>query len=219
MNTEYIIIGLSVLFVVIVLVLQIRSFLATKAKIDLLKNFFPNSSSLDLKETSITKSILDSNSELEKFIANPPAKHEKNVTVKVEGDGSDSVETVIEEEDYSDLNLIVVKHGSNQAFDSVVRETNAYLCKNVGTSADLSLLQDICERKFESLENSITNTINVPLYMGLAGTFLGIITGLSGIALNVDALFSIGRVESTAINAAETAVETAIPCSIFEYWK
>ena len=68
----------------------------------------------------------------------------------------------------------------------------------MGTSADFSIIQDICERKIESLETQISNTVNVPLYLGLAGTFIGIITGLAGIAFNIDTLFSVGEAAQTS---------------------
>jgi hypothetical protein len=45
---------------------------------------------------------------------------------------------------------------------------------------------------FERIK-TIANTVNVPLYLGLAGTFIGIITGLVGIAFNVDTLFTGGE--------------------------
>lgn len=53
--------------------------------------------------------------------------------------------------------------------------------QNTGTSADLSVLRDISDNQKGALEDEIHNSLNVPLYLGLAGTFVGIITGLIGV--------------------------------------
>lgn len=193
---EIAMIGIAIVIVCIVLYFQIASFNETAGKIKQLASFFPHADAYKKIDTSITKSILDSKAELHKFIMNPPAKHIPTPVVKTvsEDEDLDDEEPAVEEVsiEYSDVSLIQAKGGS-KAFDEVVYETNAYLCKNVGTSADFSILQDICERKIESMETQINNTINVPLYLGLAGTFIGIITGLIGIAFNVNDLFANGN--------------------------
>ena len=66
----------------------------------------------------------------------------------------------------------------------IIYRTNEYLCKNTGTSADLGILEDICDSQKGALEDEIHNSLNVPLYLGLAGTFVGIITGLIGVDFN-----------------------------------
>lgn len=191
---EMIMIGIAVIIVAVVLYFQKSSFDETKKKIGLLASFFPHPDSLTTIESSITKSILDSKSALHGFINNPPAKHIPNPIVKSDVEDLDEDAFSVEEEiEYTDVTLIKVKKGSNESFGEVIYETNAYLCKNVGTSADFTILQDICERKIEALEAQISNSINVPLYLGLAGTFVGIITGLIGIAFNVNELFDSGN--------------------------
>ena len=182
-SLELFLILLAVVIVAFVLVFQVKSFNETRERIKLLAGFFPIDTSLQRIESSITKNILDSKARLKSFIENPPARHVADPT---DADNEDN-------EEYADVDLIKVKNGEGSAaFQEVIEETNAYLCKNVGTSADFSIIQDICERKIETLETQISNTINVPLYLGLAGTFIGIITGLAGIAFNVEHLFNAG---------------------------
>ena len=186
----------AVIIVACVLVLQWYFYSSTKKKILQLKKFFP-SAGLTIVQTSITKEDLKTNETLDKFIANPPARHKDVVPAVVIGDEEDDYgDNVGEEEpdpiEYTDIDLVKVSR-SSIPFKEIVYETNAYLCKNVGTSADFSILQDICERKLEALETQISNSINVPLYLGLAGTFIGIITGLAGIAGNVNDLFANGN--------------------------
>lgn len=183
----------AIVIVAFVLMLQWYSYRDTKKKIEQLKSFFP-SAGLSIIKTSITKDDLKTNETLEKFISNPPSRHIETVSTMPTDDEDleyDDDEDAEEPEPIEYTNLDLVKVGTCSApFKEIVYETNAYLCKNVGTSADFSILQDICERKLEALETQISNTINVPLYLGLAGTFIGIITGLAGIAFNVNSLFA-----------------------------
>lgn len=198
---EFTMMVLAIIIVGVVLVFQYKSFKETKDKISQLAKFFPNEASLELVQSSITKEILQSKSKLEEFIKNPPQRHiPEPPVIHSENDIDDGIDdeaihnsSEVQPIEYADVDLIRVKNGgTSSAFREVVFETNAYLCKNVGTSADFSIIQDICERKIDSLETQISNTVNVPLYLGLAGTFIGIITGLVGIAFNVDTLFSGG---------------------------
>lgn len=197
---EITLIALAIIIVAIVLYYQIKSFKETREKIYQLRDFFPNESSLELIQSSITKDVLQSKAKLEDFINNPPKRHVVELLSNLDVEEDENLEEELEEDnqeekfEYSDVDLIKIKNNAgSDAFKEVVKETNAYLCKNVGTSADFSIIQEICERKIDTLESQISNTINVPLYLGLAGTFIGIITGLSGIAFNVEVLFNGGN--------------------------
>ena len=89
-----------------------------------------------------------------------------------------------------DVNVsLITTAGGSKAFKEVVFETNEYLCKNVGTSADLGVLQDICDKKLEVKENAVKSTLNLPLFIGLGGTFIGIIIGVIGFAFDLNSLF------------------------------
>lgn len=183
----------SVIVVAVVVFFQFRFFSATRKKITQLGNFFPDQSQLSIIKTSITKDDLKTRALLKKFILQPPSRHVEDAKPSIEEDEDlKGSHTPIEKIEYTDLDLIKTNGGS-ESFREVVFATNAYLCKNVGTSADFSILQDICEKKIEIIETQISNTINVPLYLGLGGTFIGIITGLAGIAFNVDNLFAGGN--------------------------
>lgn len=202
-NLEIILIVIAIIIVAVVLYHQIKSFNETKKKISQLADFFPNDTVFSLIQSSITKEILQSKAKLKDFIDNPPKRQVSesrrirtdNMVQDNEAEGANEseIEEILNDESF-DVDLIKVKdHVGSEAFNDVIFETNAYLCKNVGTSAEFSILQDICERKIESLEAQISSTINVPLYLGLAGTFIGIITGLVGIAFNVDDLLKNGE--------------------------
>ena len=180
---------IAAIIVAIVLVLQYRFYKGTKEKIDELASFFPDESNLTIKKSSITMDILSSKAKMEAFLKNPPSKHIEVAKEWKEEEDNDETMFSPKVTEYIDVNLISAKNVESASFEAVVNETNAYLCKNVGSSADFILIQDICERKIESLESQISNSLNVPLYLGLAGTFVGIIIGLVGIATNVNSLF------------------------------
>ena len=140
---QVVLLFLDAFVVVVVIVLQICSFNRTKGLIEQLTDFFPNVANLEIFPSSITKEILSSKKSLEDFINDPPTR--------------------LDSDEDSDIDLIKIKRGGGVLFKEVVDETNGYLCKNVGTSADFTLLQDICERKIETLESQISSTINVKI--------------------------------------------------------
>lgn len=157
------------IIIITIIVFQCFIFFKTRNKINGLEDMFNGVEKLRLKESSITPDILRSKDSLDKFLSEIPARH------------------IIEDEDesanYMDLSLLEVtdNNGINTQFQEIIHKTNAYLCKNTGTSADLGILEKICDNQKNTLDEEIHNSLNVPLYLGLAGTFLGIITGLWGI--------------------------------------
>lgn len=166
---EYIGLIVAVAVVLVVIALQVFSFLKTKKNITELRDLFKEVDNLSLKETSVTSGVLRNKSSLQKFLENIPSRIEEGL-----------------DEDYINLSLIVSqKEGMPKGrLGKIIHRTNEYLCKNTGTSADLSVLRDISDNQKGALEDDIQNSLNVPLYLGLAGTFVGIITGLIGVDFN-----------------------------------
>lgn len=166
---EYIGLIVAVAVVLVVIALQVFSFLKTKKNITELRDLFKEVDNLSLKETSVTSDVLRNKSSLQKFLENIPSRIEEGL-----------------DEDYINLSLIVSqKEGMPKGrLWKIIHRTNEYLCKNTGTSADLSVLRDISDNQKGALEDDIQNSLNVPLYLGLAGTFVGIITGLIGVDFN-----------------------------------
>lgn len=163
---------LAIVFVVLIVIGQLIAFLNTRKEIQDLDNFFPDIKNVSLKESTINKSDLSDRDKLKGIAENPPVKKDIiNMT-----------------DDDMDVSLISAVNGSN-AFKQVIIETNEYLCKNAGTSADLGVLQDICEKKLDVKENAARSTLNLPLFLGLGGTFIGIIIGIIGFAIDLNSLF------------------------------
>lgn len=166
---EYIGLIVAVAVVLVVIALQVFSFLKTKKNITELRDLFKEVDNFSLKETSVTSDVLRNKSSLQKFLENIPSRIEEGL-----------------DEDYINLSLIVSqKEGMPKGrLGKIIHRTNEYLCKNTGTSADLSVLRDISDNQKGALEDDIQNSLNVPLYLGLAGTIVGIITGLIGVDFN-----------------------------------
>ncbi|RAU82738.1 hypothetical protein [Pontibacter arcticus] len=89
------------------------------------------------------------------------------------------------------FDLIEVQNPS-ATFSKIIHSTNEYLKRNKGAAADFNILKDISERYAEALDNEVQATVASPLYIGLLGTFSGVIIGLSSL---VFAGFSAGDSE------------------------
>ena len=156
--------------IALLVLLQIYVFANVWRMIRAYKSYFPKSfKEIEIKKFGISKSILNNNALFANFIDNI---------------GVDSAIVIEDDSDIQQVELLVAPDSVKQYhkdFYDVIKSTNAYLCKNKGASADFNILQDICDRHLQKLDNEISNLINVPLYIGLAGTFLGIIIGLWGI--------------------------------------
>jgi hypothetical protein len=83
------------------------------------------------------------------------------------------------EEGQINVDLITIDSPSSEGLSEIIKSTNSYLINNKGSAADFNIIKDITERHLDALVNSINSTISSPLYLGLAGTFFGIIYGLS----------------------------------------
>ena len=97
-----------------------------------------------------------------------PSSSNKSMYELISGD---SYKMIKIEKEYTD--------GLKDLIDSI----NNYLRKNSGT-ADFSILENLVERKIDSKEVLIATNVSLPLYIGLMGTFVGIIIGLFNIAFN-----------------------------------
>ncbi len=68
--------------------------------------------------------------------------------------------------------------GDHEIIQRIKMAVNTYLLNNYGASVNFSIIQDLVEREVESKDEEISQSIPVPLYLGLAATMVGIIFGL-----------------------------------------
>lgn len=191
---------LTIAIVLCVIGTQYHFFLQTKRNIEKLKSFFPEVGALRLKEVFLPSNVLRNAGQLEHFLD----------TINEEEQSTEDISD--DEEEFQVVSLITkCKDYDNPEFDDVISKTNSYLCKNVGTAADYELLKNICEHDIEVLDDQIQNTLNAPLYIGLAGTFIGIIVGLWGVNLNE---FLNGSVQSSGLQHLLWGVVAAMVASL-----
>lgn len=189
---------LTVAVVLCVIGAQIFFFTQTKGNIQKLKSFFPDVSVLKLKDVLLPSNVLRDAGRLETFLGVIDAENQSDV----DDDDEDVqlVSLISKAQDYD-----------NPEFERVIFKTNSYLCKNHGTAADYELLKNICEHDIEVLDDQIHNTLNAPLYLGLAGTFIGVIVGLWGVNLNE---FMTGGVETSGLQHLLWGVIAAMVASL-----
>lgn len=170
---------IAVLLVLLIVALQVYFFVKAGRSIRALREFFPAMSDIGLYPTSVERSRVLTTADMQSFLRSVPPRH-------VLQPGENPL-------DWRDVTLLTLPQSQQDAhpdFGTVARQTNAYLCKNLSMSPELGQLQDIAHRRLEALKNDVESELNVPLYLGLAGTFIGIIVGLVG--LNAEELFSSG---------------------------
>ncbi len=88
-----------------------------------------------------------------------------------------ALEAPIQDPEALDVNILAWTN-NNKVTATIAHALNTYLIRNRGVASDFHLLKDVVERNCDAEESDITQTISVPLYLGLLGTFLGIVIGL-----------------------------------------
>lgn len=68
--------------------------------------------------------------------------------------------------------------GTNEIIGSIKMAVNTYLLNNYGAAVNFSIIKDLVEREVETRDEEISQSVPVPLYLGLAATMVGIIFGL-----------------------------------------
>lgn len=103
--------------------------------------------------------------------------------------------------------LIKVDESFSKDLKFVIASINKYLLRNKGSS-DFSIIKSIAERNIDSKENFVSANISLPLYIGLMGTFIGVVVGLWKIAFA-------GGVTEQNINSFIGGVVIAMIASFF----
>jgi len=155
---------IAVVITIIIVIRQLTTAKETKDKAILLHDFFPTYA-YSVKDKIVPTYVLEQNERLLEFARDPDGfQSGEGYTMKV----ITCPKSVTDDHTY---------------FLNIMEKTNAYLCKNQGNT-DFNILKDICEREIQKLENEIESSIQLPLYWGLGGTFLGIICGTGFLAFS-----------------------------------
>lgn len=193
---------LEIVFIVALVVLQVLVFFNVFYKIKKYQRFFPSSfDKIQIGQFPISKYILSEPAAFDKYLD----------SISIDG------QIIQQSGNTEEVDLIIIPNsikGKHAEFAELIKSTNAYLCKNQGASADFSILKDTCERRLEKVDNEIGNLINVPLYIGLAGTFVGIIIGLWGIDFTTTNEGTITTISSNSIAQLLSGVIAAMFASL-----
>ena len=130
----------------------------------------------------------------------------------IAGAPGDDDDISVSDADDRDVALLACD-GASEGFHNLLTKTNIYLCRNAGTQADLALLQDVAIKETDLLANDVRGGLNIPLFFGLAGTFVGIIIGVSGFSDNVSGLLT-GSQDTAGLNGLLDGISLAMGASL-----
>ncbi|KAA9331441.1 hypothetical protein F0P96_14450 [Hymenobacter busanensis] len=143
---------LELAVIAVIVALQVRAFLRTRSQATRLAEVYPPKEQLRVEHRLVTPDGRD----MADYAADAPA-------------------------DAFPVDIIRYDQASDD-FRELVRDTNDYLRHNKGAAADFGILKDIAIRQAQGPEFSAQANVATPLYLGLLGTFLGVILGLLSLA-------------------------------------
>lgn len=82
------------------------------------------------------------------------------------------------------LNELPAAQEPSEGFAELLAEVQQYLLRNQGAVTGLDTIRDMSQRRFESETANLRSSVATPLYIGLLGTFLGVILGLGAFVLD-----------------------------------
>ena len=205
MDFVHYIIVIPIIFLIIFY--QLKIFRRAVNKINTFKDIFPsNKLAYSIDQVSITvdepsETYLDRDNTSDNIWDNDMLEEEMPFTREVE------------------ISQLSIK-STNPTLTNIKVAINMYLQKNKGAVSDFSLMKDIVERYCGSEEEEIATMQTIPLYMGLMGTMVGIIVGISIIAFNggVDNLTNVSSM-MICVAIAMAASFVGILCTTIISWK
>ena len=181
--------------VLIIIYFQAKVFVQALAKIDVFKAIFPTN--------KLDYSIGKANIVVSEKRDNTTFRKDADEEIWQDDEDEDN-EVLIREVEVSQIAVC----NENPTMNSIKDALNMYLQKNNGAASDFALMKDVVERYSGAEEEEITVVQPIPLYMGLMGTMIGIIVGISVIAAN-------GGVEKlTNVSSMMTCVAIAMVASL-----
>ena len=183
--------------IILIIGLQVRSYLNTKNKIISYNSIFPS---------------YDSDYRI------------KNVLVKVseEPDYESEEDYLISDDEGVEVSQLDVT-SSSPVMGRIITALNNYLSKNKGAASDFHLMKDVVERYCDAEEEEITTQQPIPLYLGLMGTMVGIIVGIGAIAISGGlaggSLMNHISELMTCVAIAMAASFTGVLCTTLIAWK
>ncbi len=142
----------EIVIVALIILTQLTVYFRNKRSIRKLRNAYPESQELQIELVSVKPQKVGNHEE------ESPTTNELGKVGTIKKDGRHS-----------------------EVFSQIVDATNDYILRNKG-GISFPALEQIAERKIKSWEDGIESVLVLPLYIGLLGTFSGVIIGLVKIA-------------------------------------
>lgn len=79
---------------------------------------------------------------------------------------------------------VEIEFSDATSLNSLINELNKYIKRNIGTT-DFAIIQNKTERFTETIYEHSTSTSSMPTYIGLMGTFIGVLIGLAFFSTNI----------------------------------
>lgn len=192
---EYIHYIIVIPLILLIIYFQIKVFIQANQKIDIFRAIFPDSKqAYSITKASIVVNEITEDDDL-------PADDSDEIW---RDDEDSTLGRRTREVEVSQIDI----HGNNLTMNSIKDALNMYLQKNSGAVSDFALMKDVVERYCGAEEEEITVMQPIPLYMGLMGTMIGIIVGISVIAANG------GVEELTNVSSMMSCVAIAMAASL-----
>ncbi len=165
--------GLGLVLILLILGIQGRFWFRTRASIQEFRDVVPSVNSFSLLKTQILKEDAQLLSPRDILSAHADLRERQ--------------ERADPQLSRTELTLVQLRGTANATMTDIRDSINTYLIRNKGAVADFNLLRDIVQRHLDAVEEGITLTMPIPLYLGLMGTMLGIVLGLFAMpSLNSD---------------------------------
>lgn len=176
---------IEIIGVAIIFGFQLTIFSKTLKQISIYKSVFPPADSFEVVKMGLLKQFLelpprDLLTNLNKYAQESLPKVIQPSVVTGSGFVLQKEKTAPDERIY--IELLTIKQGGNKITDKIFYALNTYLIRNRGVASDFHLIKDVVERNTDAVEEDISQSASLPLYLGLLGTFLGIVIGLIQIA-------------------------------------
>lgn len=173
--------ALEAIGICIIIGFQLRIFIKTKNRISVYRAVFPGAGSFEIIKPGFLKQYLELHPG--ELLRNFQKLCEESMPKVVEpGIVTDSGMLLqpekFEEDKRIFIDLISIKEGGNEVTQKIVYALNTYLIRNRGVASDFHLIKDVVERNADAVEDDINQSLSLPLYLGLLGTFMGIVYGL-----------------------------------------
>lgn len=172
---------LEILLLAGIIFFQFRSFLATKLKIEKLSTIIPQLKDYSLEKFSFDHYLINTKSQ---EIINNPSEYDGKSAFNENEEISELFAAPNYDVVLVPVNLITLKNGGSTIFNKIKKALNSYLLKNKGSAADFNLMQDVVNRNVDTEDDEISHGLNIPLYLGLMGTMVGIIVGLINLTVS-----------------------------------